>query len=167
MKNVLHLILIAGLLLSFSGQATAQNREPLVSLENELEAARKIMRNERKLLIAEQLQLTSEESKAFWPVFNDYEADSIRIGDRRVRLLTEYVENYAAMTPELADRLLEESLKIESDLAKLRRKYVRKFRKVLPVIKVARLYQIDNKLTATVNYQLATNIPLVEDSGKR
>lgn len=162
MTRILLILISTCLLIPAAHNVFAQNRQPLVSPENEIEAARKIMRNERKLLIAEQLRLTSEESQGFWPVFNEYEAAAGKIGDRRVRLLTDYAENYMTMTPDLAEQLLEESLKIETDLAKLRRKYVKKFRKALPVMKVVQLYQIDTKLNATINYQLATNIPLIQ-----
>jgi hypothetical protein len=45
----------------------------------------------------------------------------------------------------------------------LRRNYVKKFKKVLPVIKVVRLYQIDSKLNAVLDFQLAAQIPLVQE----
>jgi hypothetical protein len=37
-----------------------------------------------------------------------------------------------------------------------------KFQKALPAIKVARYYQIENKIQAVVQYGLADSIPLVE-----
>jgi len=45
---------------------------------------------------------------------------------------------------------------------KLLSDYVPKFEKVLPPKKVARLYQIENKMRALVNYELARQIPLVK-----
>jgi hypothetical protein len=40
--------------------------------------------------------------------------------------------------------------------------YQSKFGAVLPATKVARYYQIENKLRAAVNYELADAIPLVQ-----
>jgi hypothetical protein len=43
----------------------------------------------------------------------------------------------------------------------IRKRYVRKFRKVIPETKLARFYQIENKLDAITNFALARQIPLV------
>jgi hypothetical protein len=45
---------------------------------------------------------------------------------------------------------------------KLRQTYLPKFRNALPEKKVARYYQIENKIQATLNYELAKEIPLVQ-----
>jgi hypothetical protein len=39
--------------------------------------------------------------------------------------------------------------------------FLPKFRKVLPEKKVARYYQLENKINAVVEYELAKQIPLV------
>ena len=46
------------------------------------------------------------------------------------------------------------------DENKLRRKYVKRFMKVLPAKKVLRYYQIENKLDAMIDMDLAAMIPL-------
>ena len=51
---------IVALLLVCAGTAFGQDREPLVKIENEIEAARKMMLTERKLVIAGELVLTTE-----------------------------------------------------------------------------------------------------------
>ena len=66
------------------------------------------------------------------------------------------------MTDEKARDLLQQQLDLEQDRAKLRRSYVSKFEKVLPAKKVARYYQIENKLDVALQYEAAKQIPLVE-----
>ena len=51
---------------------------------------------------------------------------------------------------------------IQSDILKIRKKYVRRFRKILPDIKVMRLYQIENKIRAEVDAALAIMVPLAD-----
>jgi len=58
--------------------------------------------------------------------------------------------------------LLDEYLTIERLRQKVRDGYLPKFRKVLSEIKVARYYQIENKISAVVNYELAKQIPLLK-----
>ncbi|RLA27441.1 MAG: hypothetical protein DRR11_18250, partial [Gammaproteobacteria bacterium] len=157
------ILIILSLCILGWNSATAQVKEPLVGLEHEIEAARKLMRTEKKLVIAGELFLTPDESKVFWPVYREYEAAMSEIGDVKIKLITDYADNVDKITPELAERLLEESLDTEIKFGKIRRSYVRKFKKVLPVIKVVRLYQVDNKLNAVLDFQLAAKIPLIQD----
>jgi hypothetical protein len=65
------------------------------------------------------------------------------------------------MTDKDAKKLLDEYLTIEHLYLKLLQDYLPKFRKALPEKKVIRFYQIENKVHALVNYELAKNIPLV------
>jgi hypothetical protein len=65
-------------------------------------------------------------------------------------------------TNEIAKRLITETIAIEQDRAKTMESYLPKFSKVLPWIKVARYYQLENKIRAAVQYhQLAKGIPLI------
>ncbi len=54
-------------------------------------------------------------------------------------------------------------MKIQSDQLRIRKKYLRKFRKVLSPKTLARFYQIENKLDAVANVAMAQGIPLVAD----
>jgi hypothetical protein len=163
MNRITLFLIFSSLCILGWNSAAAQTKEPLVGLEHEIEAARKLMRTEKKLVIAGELFLTPDESKTFWPVYREYEAAISEIGDAKIKLITEYGENVDKITPEFAERLLDESLDIEIQLGKLRQSYVRKFKKVLPVIKVVRLYQAENKLNAVLNFQLAAKIPLIQE----
>ena len=65
------------------------------------------------------------------------------------------------MSDDAAKNLLEDSLSIDSDHQKLRQSYLAKFRGVLPDTKVARYYQLESKIDAVMEYELARRIPLV------
>jgi hypothetical protein len=65
------------------------------------------------------------------------------------------------MSDEKAEQLTREGLDYQADLVKLREHYYKKFKKAVPAAKVARFYQIENKLDAITNFQLARQIPLV------
>jgi len=77
-------------------------------------------------------------------------------------LLKDYVHNYGGMTDASAKGMVDSFLKIEKDRINLMQSYRPKFQKVLPEVKVARYYQIENKIRAVVNYELASEIPLAE-----
>ena len=51
-------------------------------------------------------------------------------------------------------------VKVEQARASLKAKYLPKFKKVLPAKKVARFYQVENKLDILILAEMAEQIPL-------
>ena len=82
------------------------------------------------------------------------------LNDRTMKLIKDYATNYGAMTDPAAKGIVDSFLAIEKDRIQLMTSYTPKFRKVLPEVKVARYYQVENKIRAVVNYELAQEIPL-------
>jgi hypothetical protein len=117
---------------------------------------------DKKLLVAANMELTESEAKAFWPVYEEYQNELFLLRSRTVKLLNDYGNAYETMSNDKAKKLLDELMIIEALGPKLRQAYLPKFRKVLPEVKVVRYYQIENKINAAVNYELAANIPLMK-----
>ncbi len=120
------------------------------------------IRADKKLLVAENMELTDVEAKAFWPVYQQYQDELFLLRARTVKLITDYSDAYEKMTNEAAKKLLNEYMAIETLGPKLRQAYLLKFRKVLPEAKVLRYYQIENKIQAVLMHDLAGKIPLVK-----
>jgi hypothetical protein len=119
------------------------------------------IRADKKLLVAENMQLTEAEAKAFWPVYDQYQDELFLLRSRTAKLIKDYAEA-EKMTNDVAKKLLDELMIIEALGPKLRQTYLPKFRKVLPELKVVRYYQIENKINAALMYELAANIPLMK-----
>ena len=120
------------------------------------------IRADKKLLVAENLQLTEGEAKVFWPVYSKYQDELFLLRGRTAKLITDYAAAYDQMSNATAKKLLDESLKIETLGLKLRQAYLPKFRAVLPEVKVVRYYQIENKIHAALAYELGAKIPLMK-----
>ena len=117
---------------------------------------------DKKLFVAENMQLSEAEAKVFWPVYDSYQKDMDKIMERTKNLIDNYAKNYETMTNVTAKRLTDEMLAIENDRLKLRKSYLLTFRTVLSATKVARFYQLENKSFAVMNYRAAEVIPLVK-----
>jgi len=120
------------------------------------------IRADKKLLVAESMQLTEAEAKAFWPVYDQYQDELFLLRARTAKLIKDYAEAYDKMTNDTAKKLLDELMSIETLGPKLRQAYLPKLRKVLPETKVVRYYQIENKINAALMYEIAANIPLIK-----
>ena len=146
------------LVLSLSGlTALAQDRAP-----GNLQLVRDQIKADKKALVAEAMDLTESEAKAFWPVYEEYQKELIKPTNRAVKMIKDYAENYQSMTNDVAKQLTDEFLAIQAEQQELREAYLPQFRKALPDIKVGRYYQLEHQISALVNYELAANMPLMK-----
>ena len=119
------------------------------------------LRADKKLLVAEGMALTADEATKFWPVYDAFQAELTTLNQRAVRLVQYYAANAKSMTDTAATRMTDEFLRLERDRAAVLQNYRPRFSAVLPALKVARYYQIENKIRAIVNFELAKGIPLL------
>ena len=127
-----------------------------------MQLVREKIQTDKKLFIAENMNLMESEAKVFWPVYEDYQKELGKLVDKTVKLIDNYAANYQTMTEEAAKGLIDGYLAIETERVTFMKSFLPKFRKVLPEKKVARYYQLENKIDAVVNYGLARQIPLVK-----
>jgi hypothetical protein len=120
---------------------------------------------DKKLLVAENMELTESEAKGFWPVYDAYQNDLNTINKRTGAIIKSYADawNSNSMNNEKAKKLIADSLAVQTDELKLMKSYVPRLNKVLPATKVARYLQIENKIRAIIRFELADAIPLVPD----
>ena len=145
--------LIAGVLLA--SPVLAQN------VTDAVELTRSVIQTDRKLIVTNALQMTEAESQAFWPVYNEYWLEMNKVLDKRAKLILDYAGHYGTTTDAQAETLLNDYFKMADERLKLQKKYIKKFKKALPAAKVARYYQVENKLDAIINLELAAEIPLI------
>jgi len=152
--SILAVLLIASLVLP----VFAQEEKPA----DNMAIVRDAIRAQKKVLIADNMQLTETEATAFWPVYDEYQNAMKPLADRGIKMIQNYAANYENMTDEAAGAMLKEYMDIQKEQVKIKDTYLPKFQKVLPAKKVARYYQIENKIAAVINYDLADQIPLVK-----
>ena len=149
---------LAGALACLLGAVAAAQDKPA----DNMEVMREKLRADKKAVVAEVLQLTEGEAKVFWPVYNAYQSDMVTHYDRMLKLIDTYAQAHETLTDETATSILKQYLALERDHVAILTSYLPRFQKVLPPKKVARLYQVENKARALVNYELARGIPLVK-----
>ena len=134
---------------------------------NETQAMRAELQKQRQDIVAGVLELTDDEALAFWPAYRDYRVEMARLGDRAVKLIDEFVANHNKLSDAQATRMVDEHLAIQAERVAVRQRHVKVFRKILPATKVARFVQIENKLDATIDHELAMAIPMaLEPAGE-
>jgi len=119
---------------------------------------------DKKLVVATNMELTESEAKDFWPIYDAYQKDLRKINQRIAKLLESYADDFRgkSLTDDKAKKLIDEALAIEQAEADLKSTYAPRLGKVLPVKKVARYLQIENKIRAVIKYDIAQGVPLVQ-----
>jgi len=150
MKHILTLVLI----LATTVFAVAQ--------DNESSMLQQIYGMEKKAILDEYLQFSSDEGKeAFWTLYNEYEGKRKVLGNKRINLLQKYVNDYVNMPESEMDELLGEVTKMNSDYVKLLNSYIKKVKKKVGVKQAAQFYQIENYLNNAINTSIAEEIPFI------
>lgn len=155
-------LLIAAVLTCLAHGATRAQDKPGDTPADQMDLLREKARADKRLLVSDALALTEGEAKAFWPIYNAYQSDMVAHYDKMLAMIDRFAKSYESMTDATATTLLNEYLVLEANHVAILKSYVPRFEKVLPAKKVARLYQVENKLRALVNFELAKQIPLVK-----
>jgi hypothetical protein len=118
------------------------------------------LRAQRKAVVGANMKLTPEQAKVFWPLYKQYEDAMDQVDKRHAREIKEYAKNYQNLTDDQANRKLDEVMAIAQDRVDVQKQFIPKFRAALPGITVTRFFQVDNKLHALVQCQIAQLVPL-------
>jgi Spy/CpxP family protein refolding chaperone len=153
---------LTGIALAALTAGVALSAPAAAQVRSEIELTRQQIQTERQALVAAGMELTDEQAAKFWPVYREYRAELAPIGDRQVELIIGYADKYGSVDDDYAQEMLNEFLNIKQAQLEVLRKYVPKFLAVLPAVKVARFYQIENKLDAVVAFDLAASIPVLQ-----
>jgi len=170
-KNMLYVSYLAAIVLAVTLLLTAQQAVPspasgaTMTAEQVNEANVQLMRQdiraERKKLVAANMPLTEAEAPKFWPIYDRYIAETVKVNDVRYALLKEYAQSYQTMTDQQADSFIKRWLALDHDTTELRLKFIPEFEKVISHKKTALFFQIDHRIVMMIELQLASQIPLL------
>jgi len=118
------------------------------------------IQSDKKGLVAKAMNLTPEEEKKFWPLYDTFQRE-LEVPQRaHTRALLDYIAAGHSLTDANAKRISEQVLAASLDEARLNQKHFKQLLKVLPASKAARYMQIENKIQAVVRFEAAKAIAL-------
>ena len=164
--TVLSILLVATLAFPAAATARAQsqtNSSPQQnSIDQDVDLLRKDVRSQKKQIIAANLKLTDAEAEKFWPIYDQYTTDLVKINDAKYAAIKEYVTNYDTLTDDRATALTKQIIAVDESVAQLRERYVPIVNKVLSGRKTSLFFQLDRRLVMLIDIQLATQLPVIQ-----
>jgi hypothetical protein len=152
------------LVLAFAIAAPASAQAPQAGATTNMEILAAKIKADKKLLVAQTVGLTDAEGTAFWPVYDGCQAELQGINKRLKAGIASYATDFNAgtMTDAKAAALIAEVFSIEEALLASKKSCAAKLNGVIPATKIARYVQVENKIRAQINYELAAAIPFVQ-----
>jgi hypothetical protein len=130
--------------------------------DEDIQMLRKDIRSQRKQIIAANMNLSDSEAEKFWPVYEQYVSDLVKLNGTKYALIKQYIQTRGALSDTEAESAVSQWVTVDQSVAELRRKYIPQFRKVLSPKNTALFYQLDRRVQLMIDLQLASSIPMIE-----
>lgn len=155
-KNCAVLAITFGML-TFCSFGRAQDQVP--TIDTAIALVRANIQADRTTLITTEMNFNEKEAAAFWPVYEQYEYERSRVDDRRVAVIKQYTKKYPNLTDTEAKTMAEVMLDCESRQVELKKKYYKKFNRVLPALTVTKFFQLARRIDLMVDIQVEASLP--------
>lgn len=140
MKPKLFLVMI---MLVAAGSLFAQDKKDHPKGKKEELEAQKVA------FITTKLELTTEEAKVFWPVYDEKEKEVKEIR-KQIRENVKEGKDLDNLTDDEVKKMIDETIQLRKKEMDVEEKYNTKFQEVLPVKKVAKLYWAERRFNEEV-----------------
>lgn len=127
------LILVTLAMMFFAGWSHAQDRKEFNKKLNSMRVA----------YITQELDLSADEAKAFWPIYDAYTAERQNL--RKTKKGSNTTAKSVDLTANEAEELIESSFADDAKEIELKKKYYGQLKEAIPVGKVARLSQVERE----------------------
>ena len=142
--------------------AAAADKDQHAISSQDLELMRKDIRSQKKQLVAQNLKLTDTEATKFWPIYDQYTAELVKINDKKYATIQEYADHYGTLSDQQAVTLMRQWMEVDVAAAQLRAKYLPIVSQAIGGRKGATFAQLDRRISLMIELQLASKVPLVQ-----
>ncbi len=150
MKN--YFTLIAFLLFSIS--VFSQVREDVDMILD-------IFKIEKKAMVHDYLELDEEQSKKFWPIYEEYEEKRKALVQRRLDMLGDFSDHHSKLSDDKAKEIANQFFSLRNDDSKLQKQYFKKISKAIGAAKATYFIQLEEYIRTAINFELQDVIPFV------
>jgi hypothetical protein len=105
------------------------------------------------------MNFDEKEGAIFWPLYRQYQYERSKLDDRRAAVIKEYTQKYPNLTDAEAKAMAIQMLDCDAQLAELKKKYFRKFNKVLPPLTVTKFFQLERRVDLMMDMQIESSLP--------
>jgi len=113
-------------------------------------------------VIQQNLTLSDDQAKQFWPLQRSYENDLSKLGDQRLSVIRDYAKNWDDLSDETARSLGKRLLDYHKKREDLHGKYFDRMSKEISPMIAAKFFQIEMQLEDIIDLGVASSVPLIK-----
>jgi hypothetical protein len=160
-RTFTRLLLCAFILLS--AVSYSQQNPPPRREKEQREERRDNIESMKIAFLTKKLNLSPEEAQQFWPVYNQY-TDKLQELRRKRRMENkEAKHNFEEMTDKEVEQMVDNEIVFRQKELDIQKEYHSKFKAVLPIKKVAKLYEAEEQFKKVLLDKLKRDQPPVRE----
>jgi hypothetical protein len=136
----------------------AQNEQP-PSFDSAIAMVRASLQANKTTIVGEAMDFNDKDAAAFWPIYRQYEYERSRLDDGRVEVIKEYTKKYPDLTDAEAQAMADRMFECDSRTAALKKRYFKKFNKVLPALTVTKFFQLERRIDLMMDMKVESTLP--------
>jgi Spy/CpxP family protein refolding chaperone len=152
---------VAGAQTAAGQPAAPADNQPHVISAQDLDMLRKDIRSQKKQLMAQNLKLTDEDATKFWPIYDQYTAELVKINKKKYATIQKYAD-VGTLTDDQAMALIKQWLDVDTAVSQPRLKYLPIVGKAIGGKKAATWAQLDRRIQSMIDLQLGSRLPLAQ-----
>ena len=102
------------------------------------------MESMRIAFLTNKLDLTPEEAQKFWPVYNEFQKKREELHKKHREEVKNVKENFDSLSDKQVEKIVDDEMSFRQKNLDLEKEYHAKFKSVLPIKKVAKLYHAED-----------------------
>lgn len=144
------------------GNVNAQNSEN----SYEFKIHQSLFRENKSLILLGFISNETDEEKAFWKLFEEYEKQRLEIADEQFELILRYIEEYNTLDDKSTEELFKKSVRLDKDHQKLKMKYYKKIKKSSGIKIAVQFVQAENYFGSRIRAHVFEEIPFLGEVDK-
>jgi lysophospholipase L1-like esterase len=124
------------------------------------------VQSQKIAIITQVMNFTDEQSEVFWPIYNEFSNELLKLSDKRISNIKDFAANYDSLTDKKADQLINNAFSFQSDRLSLNKKYYSKFAKALTPTVAAKYMQLEYEIQLIIDLSVNSNLPLAKMPGE-
>ncbi len=156
LKSVLIIAFVIAMNIAFS-QAPPPTKDGRRNKQNE---RRENIESMKIGFLTKKLNLTPEEAQKFWPIYNQYQDKMDDLRKKRRQDNREAKQNFDELSDKEVEQAVDNEILFRQKELEIQKEYHSKFKAVLPIKKVAKLYQAEEQFKRVLLDKLKDKPPV-------
>ena len=153
-------IILSAILMAFTVGAFAQIKS------EDLAIIQSVYSKDKADIIKSKLNLSDAQGKAFWPLYDQYEAKRVSLSNQRAAIINDYLKGYEKLNGQSSNALMTRVFANDKAFTNLQQSYFPQFATAVGGKNAAKFYQLENYLQLIVRLHVQDEIPFIGELDK-